>query len=58
MDGEERVPKQVNYLRRGWAELPRTRQLTADQWRTLRRQLNAIDEKLHQLSQAEAERRR
>jgi len=58
VDGEERAPKPVNYLRRGWAEAPRTKQLTADQYRALRRQLNAIDEKLHQLSQAEAEHRR
>jgi hypothetical protein len=50
--------KPVDSTRRGWAELPRQKQLTPDQWRTLRRQLNAIDEKLHQLSLAEHERRR
>jgi hypothetical protein len=50
--------KPVDHTRRGWHELPRHRDLTPDQWRTLRRQLNAIDEKLHQLSLAEAERRR
>jgi hypothetical protein len=58
VDREERAPKPGNYLRRGWAELPRTKQLTADQYRALRRQLSAIDEKLHQLSLAEAEPRR
>jgi hypothetical protein len=58
VDGEVRSSKPVNCLRRGWAELPKTKQLTADQYRMLRRQLNAIDEKLHQLSLAEAERRR
>jgi hypothetical protein len=58
VDGEERSLKPVNYLRRGWAELPRTKQLTADQYRVLRRQLNEIDAKLHQLSQAELEPRR
>jgi hypothetical protein len=57
VDGE-RSSKPVDHRRRGWHEAPRHRDLTADQWRTLRRQLNAIDEKLHQLSLAEAERRR
>jgi hypothetical protein len=38
--------------------LPRTKQLTADQYRTLRRQLNDIDEKLYQLRVAELEPRR
>jgi hypothetical protein len=55
---EERSSKPVDHTRRGWHELPRHRDLTPDQWRTLRRQLNAIDEKLHQLSMAESEPRR
>jgi hypothetical protein len=58
VDGEERSPKPVDYLRRGWSELPRTKQLTADQYRALRRQLNDIDARLQQLSQAEHEPRR
>ena len=58
MDGEERSPKPVNYLRRGWAELPRTKQLTAEQHRTLRRQLADVDAKLRQMTAAEHEQRR
>jgi hypothetical protein len=54
----DKPSKPADHTRRGWAEAPRTKQLTPDQWRTLRRQLNAIDEKLHQLSLAEHEPRR
>jgi hypothetical protein len=58
VDGEERAPKPVNYLRRGWAELPRQKQLSAAQYRTLQRQLADVDAKLRQMTAAEHERRR
>jgi hypothetical protein len=48
----------VDHTRRGWAEAPRTKQLTAAEWRRLRSALNDVDQKLHQLSQAEHEERR
>jgi hypothetical protein len=50
--------KPVAAQRRGWAEAPKTKQLTPDQGRRLRNALNEIDAKLHQLSLAEHEPRR
>jgi hypothetical protein len=50
--------KPVDYTRRGWAELPRQKQLKPDQWRALRQRLRDVDDELGRLSMRQHEKRR
>jgi len=52
------APSKPVDTRRGWAELPRQKQLKADEWRALREQRREFDDELRRLAMREHEQRR